>query len=96
VALLAYSRQSALNDELCPGGVPLDGRCGGTNLRSRDFYVQQERALQTQLWLGAGIALAGAALMGAGLWLMPPADAGGRMSLAVVPQSSGLLLAGDF
>lgn len=96
VALLAASRVQQLNDELCPGGVPLDGRCGGATLRDRAFYVQQDQALRAQSWLGAGLVVAGAALLGAGLWLLPPADAMGRGGVALVPTGPGLAVVGGF
>ena len=96
VALLAASRVQQLNDELCPGGVPLDGRCGGATLRDRAFYVQQDQALRAQSWLGAGLVVAGAALLGAGLWLLPPTDAMGRGGVALVPTGPGLAVVGGF
>lgn len=97
VALLAFTKQSTLNEELCPTAVAADGSCTGVNLRPRAYYVEQEQLVQRQSWLGAGLALAGGVLMAAGLWLMPPPQASpGGFALLVRPTAGGLALAGGF
>lgn len=96
VGLLALSRQGQLNDELCPGGPLPDGRCTGTGLQTREFYAAQDAALAGQKWLAAGLMVAGAALFGVGLWLLPPEDARTRVSAVVVPGAEGLAVVGSF
>lgn len=96
VEVLALSRESQLNEELCPGGVSDGGRCSGVSLRPRDFYVQQQNALTIQKAVGIGVMAAGAILIGLGVWLMPPDDARTRISLRLVPTPSGLAFAGGF
>ncbi len=96
VGLLALSRQGQLTDELCPGGVQPDGRCGGVALRPREFYVEQQSALSAQKALAVGLMAGGVALLGLGLWLMPPEDARTRLSVRVVPAADGLALVGGF
>jgi TolB-like protein len=95
VGLLAISRQQLLNDELCPSGAAAAERCGGVNLRPRDFYVQRDGELATQKALSVGLMIGGAALLGLGLWLMPPAE---RASVAVqvLPQANGIAVVGSF
>lgn len=94
VGLFALSRQQVLNDELCPGGVPLDGRCTGVNLRDRSYYVAQDQALFVQKGLAIGLIAGGVVLLGLGLWLFPPSDTQAR--LALVPTGNGFALAGGF
>ncbi|MFO0594912.1 MAG: hypothetical protein U0228_06400 [Myxococcaceae bacterium] len=96
VEVLALSKESQLNDELCPGGPQPDGRCSGINLRPRTFYVQQQQQLTVQKIVGIGVMAAGALLVGLGVWLMPPEDARARISLRLVPTPTGLALAGGF
>lgn len=94
VGLLALSRQGQLQDELCPGGVQPDGRCGGVTLRPHEFYVEQQSALTQQKMLSVGLMAGGAVLLGLGLWLLPPDDA--RTRLALLPAADGLALVGGF
>jgi TolB-like protein len=94
VGLLAFSRQQVLNDELCPGGVPADGRCTGVNLRDRSYYVAQDGALVGQKGLAIGLLAGGAVLLGFGLWLFPPSDTQAR--LALVPTGNGFAFTGGF
>ncbi len=95
VGLLAISRQQLLNDELCPSGATAGERCGGVNLHPRDFYIQRDGELATQKALSVGLMIGGAALMGLGLWLMPPAE---RASVTawLVPQTNGFAVVGAF
>lgn len=95
VGLLALSRQQLLNDELCPSGAVAGERCGGVNLHPRDFYIQRDAELATQKALSIGLMIGGAALMGVGVWLMPPAERASVTAL-VVPQPNGLAVVGAF
>jgi hypothetical protein len=96
VGLLALSKESQLNDELCPAGLPNDGRCTGVNLRSHDFYVAQQNALTVQKIVSVSLMGAGAVMLGLGLWLLPPDDARTRISARVVPMTDGFALVGGF
>ncbi|MFZ5441134.1 MAG: hypothetical protein ACOZQL_14085 [Myxococcota bacterium] len=96
VGLLALSKESQLNDELCPGGPLPDGRCQGVNLRPQEFYVAQQQGLTVQKGLSLGLMAAGAVMLGLGLWLMPPDDARTRISARVVPTADGFALVGSF
>lgn len=89
--MLALSRQAVLNDELCPGGAVGD-RCSGSALRPREFYLAQDAALGTQKTTALLLMAVGAALAGAGLYLMPPPEGGPRVAL--VPSGGGLALVG--
>ncbi len=91
--MLALSRQAALNDELCPGG-PVGENCHGANLRPRDYYVAQDRALASQKSLSIGLMAGGAVLTGLGVYLMPSSGAGPRLALG--PAGQGVGLAGVF
>ncbi|MBE2250704.1 MAG: hypothetical protein IAE78_14295 [Myxococcus sp.] len=92
--VVTLTQQGQLNDELCPGGVPDDGRCTGTALRERAFYVAQNDALTRQKWLSAGLLAGGALVTVLGLVFMPPAEA--RVSAHLVPTFDGLALVGRF
>ncbi len=94
VGFFALSKEQSLNDELCPGGIPADGRCAGVNLRDHSFYVAQGEALKDQKILALSLAGAGLVMAGVGVWLMPPADNAARVAL--VPTGSGVALAGGF
>lgn len=96
VGLLALSKESQLNDELCPGGPANDSRCAGINLRDRTFYVEQEQALVIQKFVSVGLMAAGALMVGLGVWLLPPDDARTRITLRVLPSGTGLFFAGGF
>lgn len=96
VGLLALSKESQLNDELCPGGEQDDGRCSGINLRDRTFYVTQQENLVLQKLVGVGLMAAGAVMVGLGVWLLPPDDARTRITLRALPSSNGFVLAGGF
>ena len=96
VGLLALSRQAQLNDELCPGGPDASGRCNGSGLQGRDFYVAQQDALTVQKVLAVGLMGAGAVMLGLGIWLLPPDDARTRVSLRLVPAPTGFAFAGGF
>jgi hypothetical protein len=96
VGLLALSRESQLNGELCPGGVLPDGRCDGVNLRPREFYRSQQQELVFQKVMGVGLMGVGMVMVGLGIWLLPPDDVRTRISLRLVPHPQGLALAGGF
>jgi TolB-like protein len=96
VGLLALSKETQLNEELCPSGPQKDGRCDGVNLRDRTFYVQQQDSLVVQKIIGVSLMAAGAVMMGLGLWLLPPDDARTRISARVLPTTNGFVLAGGF
>ncbi len=89
VGLLALSRQSVLNEELCPGGK---GQCNAEGLGRLSEYQERNRQLGTQKTLGLGLMAAGVALAGVGLWLMPPPEGGPRVAL--VPSGNGAALVG--
>lgn len=94
--VVTLTQQQQLNDELCPGGVPEDGRCTGTALRDRSFYLAQDVTLTRQKWISAAVMASGVVLATLGLILMPPAEAQGRVSMMVVPTLDGLAIAGGF
>lgn len=93
VGMLALSRQSVLNDELCPGGAT-GSTCSGNSLRPRAYYLEQDRSLSSQKVASVGMLAGGVALAALGLYLMPPPEGGPR--LALVPQTNGLVLVGLF
>lgn len=96
VGMLAISREQVLNQELCPpDGVPgADGTCAGRNLRTLAFYEEQNAAIGRDKTLSLALLAGGAALIGAGLWLMPPPEAGPR--IALVPSGMGMALVGEW
>jgi TolB-like protein len=94
--VITLTQEQLLNDELCPGGVPADGRCLGTALKERPFYLAQNDALVRQKWVSAGLMAAGAVMTVLGLVVMPPADTQGRLSVLVVPTPGGLAVTGGF
>lgn len=96
VGLLALSKETQLNDELCPGGPADDGRCDGNNLRDRTFYVEQQGSLTLQKAVGIGLMAAGALMLGFGVWLLPPDDARTRITARMLPTLNGFVLAGGF
>lgn len=96
LGMLALSRQQVLNDELCPGGVPTNGQCAGTNLRDRSFYQAQDQELGRQKWIAGGLLAGGALLVGAGLFLNPPSTQAGQVAVRVVPTGDGVMFAGVF
>jgi hypothetical protein len=89
--LLALSRQTVLNEELCPGATKGAG-CAGVNLRPRAYYVEQNQALTTQKFLSVGLMAGGALLAAAGVWLLPAPEGGPRVAL--VPGPGGVVVAG--
>lgn len=94
--VITLTQQTQLNDELCPGGVPADGRCTGTALRERTFYVAQNDALTRQKWVAAGLVAGGAIIAALGFVFMPPPDSQARVSALVVPTLDGLAVVGGF
>lgn len=94
LGMLALSRQSVLNEELCPTGALAGQRCAGTSLKSRSFYLQQDNDIASQKALAIGLLAGGAAVAVLGVYLMPPLDAGPRVSLRIVPSTSGFALVG--
>ncbi len=94
LGMLALSRQAVLNEELCPTGAVDGQRCTGTSLKSRGFYLQQNGDIASQKSLSIGLLAGGAALAVLGVYLMPPLDAGPRVSLQVVPSAQGVALVG--
>jgi hypothetical protein len=93
LGMLALSRQSVLNDELCPEGDVVLTRCTGVSLRPRDYYVQQNAAISTQKTAALALVLGGAtaAVLGIIVW---PKDVGPR--LALVPAANGFALVGGW
>lgn len=94
--VVTLTQQAQLNDELCPGGVPDDGRCTGEGLRERAFYVTQNEALTRQKWLAAGLLAGGAVLTALGLLVMPPSESQSRLSAVLVPTWNGFAISGGF
>jgi hypothetical protein len=93
LGMLALSRESVLNDELCPTGATALTRCSGVSLRPRDYYVQQNASIAMQK-TGALALLAGGAVvavLGVVFW---PKDTGPR--LALLPSFNGFAVAGLF
>ncbi|MBN1204224.1 MAG: hypothetical protein JXB05_04800 [Myxococcaceae bacterium] len=89
--LLALSRQKVLNDELCPARDEA-GSCTPTQLRERSYYQAQNDKIGRDKTVSLVLMGAGAALAGAGLWLMPPPEGGPRVAL--VPSGNGLAVVG--
>ncbi|MBX7113151.1 MAG: penicillin-binding protein activator LpoB [Myxococcaceae bacterium] len=96
LGMLALSRQAVLNEELCPAGAVEGQRCTGTSLKSRGFYLQQNGDISSQKSISIGLLAAGAALAVLGVYLMPPLEAGPRVSLRVVPSTQGVALVGGW
>jgi hypothetical protein len=94
--VITLTQERLLNDELCPGGVPPDGRCTGTALGERSFYLAQNEVLLGQKWVSAGLMVAGAALTVLGVVLMPPLETPGRVSVTVTPTLGGFAVTGGF
>ncbi len=94
--VVTLTQQQQLNDELCPTGVPPDGRCTGTALRERSFYLVQNDVLVRQKWISAGLLAGGAVLTVLGFVFMPPAENQSRLSALVVPMLDGLAVVGGF
>lgn len=94
--VVTLTQQQQLNDELCPGGVPADGRCTGTALRERSFYLAQNDLLLRQKWVAAGLLAGGAVLTVLGFVFMPPAENQSRLSAVVVPTLNGISVVGGF
>lgn len=102
LGMLAIGRQQTLNDELCPtapfdqneddGNVP--DSCDGVNLRPREFYVEQDRAIGAQKTWALALMVAGAGMAAAGLYFMPPEPGGPRVAL--VPSVNGFALVGEW
>jgi hypothetical protein len=93
LGMLALSRESVLNDELCPAGATALTRCSGVSLRPRDYYLQQNDSIGAQKTAALALLLGGAtaAVLGIVLW---PKDVGPR--LALLPSFNGFALAGLF
>ncbi|MBL8923017.1 MAG: hypothetical protein JNJ54_29480 [Myxococcaceae bacterium] len=94
--VVTLTQEKQLNDELCPGGVPPDGRCTGTALRDRSFYLEQGSVLNRQKWISAAVMASGVVLLTLGLVFMPPPDSQGRVTAMVVPTLDGLAVTGGF
>lgn len=94
LGMLALSRQAVLNEELCPEGAAAGQRCSGASLKSRSFYLQQSNDITSQKSLSIGLLAGGAALAVLGVYLMPPLDAGPRVSMTIVPNAQGFALVG--
>jgi TolB-like protein len=89
--LIALSRQKVLNDELCPARDEA-GTCTPTSLRELSYYQQQNDKLGRDKTMSLALMGVGAALIGVGLWRMPPPEGGPRVAL--VPMGRGLALVG--
>ncbi|MBK7857385.1 MAG: hypothetical protein IPJ65_01930 [Archangiaceae bacterium] len=92
LGMLALSRQTVVNDELCPtGNMPL-ARCEGVALRPRDYYLSQDAAIGTQKTIALGLVIGGAVVAALGIVLWPPADQSPRVAL--LPSFNGAALVG--
>ena len=89
--LIALSRQKVLNDELCPARDG-QGNCTPAALRELSYYQQENDRLGRDKTVSLLLMGAGAALVGAGLWLMPPPEGGPRVAL--VPAGQGMAVVG--
>jgi TolB-like protein len=89
--LIALSRQKVLNDELCPARDDA-GSCTPTNLRELSYYQQQNDKLGRDKTVSLALMGVGAALVGLGLWRMPPPEGGPRVAL--VPTGQGMAVVG--
>jgi TolB-like protein len=89
--LIALSRQKVLNDELCPAR-DAEGSCTPANLRELSYYQKENDRLGRDKTVSLMLMGAGAALVGVGLWLMPPPEGGPRVAL--VPAGSGMAVVG--
>ncbi|WP_224247678.1 CsgG/HfaB family protein [Hyalangium gracile] len=89
--LIALSRQKVLNDELCPARDEA-GQCTPTHLRELSYYQQQNDKLGRDKTVSLALMGVGAALVGLGLWRMPPPEGGPRVAL--VPTGQGMAVVG--
>ncbi|HLL05679.1 MAG TPA: hypothetical protein VK539_34230 [Myxococcaceae bacterium] len=89
--LIALSRQKVLNDELCPTRDEA-GQCAPATLRELSYYQQENSRLGRDKTVSLALMGAGAALVGVGLWLMPPPEGGPRVAL--VPSGNGVAVVG--
>jgi len=89
--LIALSRQKVLNDELCPTRDE-EGDCVPATLRELAYYQQENSRLGRDKTVSLALMGAGAALVGVGLWLMPPPEGGPRVAL--VPSGNGVAVVG--
>lgn len=78
--MFAIARAGTINDELA----------AGRNLQARSFYEQQGQGLLTQRYVSLALLAAGAGLVGAGLYLMPPPEGGPRMAFVFSPGGVGV------
>jgi TolB-like protein len=91
IGLIALSRQKVLNDELCPTRNE-DGGCVPATLRELSYYQKENSRLGRDKTVSLALMGAGAALVGVGLWLMPPPEGGPRVAL--VPSGNGMAVVG--
>lgn len=93
LGMLALSRQTVINEELCPSGAPAVGRCDGVSLRPRDYYLAQDASIGMQKTVALVLLAAGATLAVLGIVLWPSSDTQG-VRVSLVPSLSGLGLVG--
>lgn len=93
---LTLSRESVLNQQLCPpdGEPGPDGTCDGVNLLELAAYEREDQSLGRNKLVSVGLLGAGAALIATGLLLMPPPEA--TPQIALVPSDRGFALVGVF
>jgi hypothetical protein len=94
IGLQALATESALNQELCPGGAVEGQRCEGTSLNSRDYYLAQNQDLAVRKGVSIGLLVGGAALTALGAILFPPDVVKPAFSLKVVPGLGSVALVG--
>lgn len=94
IGLQALATESALNEELCPGGAVEGQRCEGRNLNPRDYYLAQNQDLSVRKGVAIGLLVGGAALTALGVILFPPDVARPSFALRLVPGPGSVALVG--
>lgn len=94
IGLQALATESALNQELCPGGAVEGQRCLGKNLNDREFYLLQNQDLSIRKGVSIGLLAGGAVLTALGAILFPPDVARPAFSLKLVPGPGSVALVG--
>lgn len=94
LGLQALATQTAVNDQLCPGGAQPGMRCEGANLSPREVYVRQSADLQARQGVALGMLIGGAALTALGVVLFPSDVTATRFAARVVPTGTGVAVVG--
>ncbi|MBL9038256.1 MAG: hypothetical protein JNG84_07080, partial [Archangium sp.] len=91
LAFQAFGREDVLLNE-----VALADQQRGLVLKPVSAYRQEAAAIQQQKIIGLTAAIAGAALIGLGVWLLPSAEQTGGATAALVPTPNGMAWVGVF